>query len=47
MGGLAVWLLEVVPTQGEHVSFRGLKLTAHAVEERRVRELVVETIRRK
>jgi CBS domain containing-hemolysin-like protein len=47
MGGLAVHLMEVVPAQGEHVNFRGLKLTAHAVEERRVRELVVETLRRK
>ena len=47
MGGLAVSLLEVVPAQGEQVNFRGLKLTAHAVEERRIRELVVETIRRK
>lgn len=47
MGGLAVRLMEVVPAQGEHVNFRGLKLIAHAVEERRVRELVVETLRRK
>jgi len=47
MGGLAVSLLEVVPAQGDHVVFRGLKLTAQAVEDRRVRELLVETIKRR
>jgi CBS domain containing-hemolysin-like protein len=47
MGGLMVWLAEVVPAMGESVTFRGLKLTAQWVEERRVRELVVETVKRK
>jgi hypothetical protein len=35
-------LLEVVPTPGDNVSFRGLKLTAQVADERRVRELLVE-----
>ncbi|HMJ90975.1 MAG TPA: hemolysin family protein, partial [Candidatus Acidoferrum sp.] len=42
MGGLLVSLLEVVPGAGDSVLFRGLKLTAHTVEERTVRELIVE-----
>ena len=40
-------LAEVVPPMGESVTFRGLKLTAQWVEERRVRELVVEMVKRK
>jgi Mg2+/Co2+ transporter CorC len=47
MGGLVVSLMEVVPAQGEAVVFKGLKLTAQAVEDRRVRELLVETIKRR
>ena len=47
MGGLLVSLLEVVPAAGESVVFGGLKLTAQSVEERRVRELLVEPARRK
>jgi CBS domain containing-hemolysin-like protein len=47
MGGLMTSLMEVVPAMGESVMFRGLKLTAQWVEERRVRELVVEAVRRK
>src|SRR6185503_3427185 len=31
MGGLMVWLAEVVPAMGESVTFRGLKLTAQWV----------------
>lgn len=42
MGGLLTHLLGVVPAQGESAAFRGLKLTAHVVDERRVRELIVE-----
>ncbi len=42
MGGLLVKLLDVVPQAGESAVFRGLKLTAREVDERRVRELVVE-----
>jgi CBS domain containing-hemolysin-like protein len=47
MGGLMTSLMEVVPAMGESVLFRGLKLTAQWVEERRVRELMVEAVRRK
>lgn len=47
MSGLLVSLLEVVPAAGESVVFRGLRLTAQAVDERRVRELVVESAVRK
>jgi CBS domain containing-hemolysin-like protein len=42
MGGLLVKLLGVVPAAGETAACRGLKLTAHVVDERRVRELIVE-----
>jgi len=42
MGGLLVKLLGVVPAAGETAKYRGLKLTAHVVDERRVRELIVE-----
>lgn len=45
MGGLLMKLLDVVPATGEWAVFRGLKLTAHAVDERRVRELLVEQIK--
>lgn len=47
MGGLMVSIAEVVPAMGDSVMFRGLKLTAQWVEERRVRELIVETVKRK
>jgi putative hemolysin len=46
MGGLLMNLLEVVPAQGDSTTFRGLKLTARATDERRVRELLVETTNR-
>ena len=42
MGGLLSSLLDVVPGPGEAAVFRGLKLTAQATDERRVRELLVE-----
>jgi putative hemolysin len=42
MGGLLLTLIEVVPSPGESVNFRGLKLTAQATDERRVKELLVE-----
>jgi putative hemolysin len=45
MGGLLVHLVGVVPAQGESVMFRGLKLTAHVADERRVRELLVELVK--
>jgi putative hemolysin len=42
MGGLLVHLLEVAPAPGDSAIFRGLRLTAQATDERRVRELLVE-----
>ncbi len=45
MGGLLTSLLDVVPAIGESVAFRGLKLTAHVADERRVRELIVEVVK--
>lgn len=43
MGGLLVRELEVVPTAGQSATFRGLKLTAQIVDDRRVHELIAET----
>jgi putative hemolysin len=45
MGGLLTSLLEVVPGRGESATFCGLKLTAQAADERRVRELLVEVVK--
>ncbi len=45
MGGLLVHLLGVVPATGESATFNGLKLTAQVVDDRRVRELLVETVK--
>jgi putative hemolysin len=45
MGGLLMRLVDVVPKAGESASFRGLKLTASIVDERRVRELLVEQLK--
>jgi CBS domain containing-hemolysin-like protein len=42
MGGLLTSLLDVVPGPGESATFRGLKLTVHVADERRVREVLVE-----
>ncbi len=42
MGGLLTMLLHVVPGAGEATHFRGLKLTASRVDERVVREMIVE-----
>ncbi len=47
MGGLLVSLAEVVPSAGESVSYRGLRLIAQAVDERRVKELLVEIIKKR
>jgi CBS domain containing-hemolysin-like protein len=47
MGGLLIHLLEVVPAVGQSVVFRGLRLTAQKVDERRVLELLVEIVKRK
>ena len=45
MGGLLMHLLGVVPAAGETATFAGLKFTAQAVDERRVRELLVQQIK--
>jgi putative hemolysin len=42
MGGLLTSLLDVVPAPGESATYRGLKLTAQATDERRVKEVLVE-----
>jgi len=46
MGGLMVAERETVPVAGESVIFRGLKLTAVSADERRVRELRVEAVKK-
>lgn len=45
MGGLLAKLLDVIPAAGDTATFRGLKLTAQAADERRVRELLVEAVK--
>jgi CBS domain containing-hemolysin-like protein len=45
VGGLLAQLLNVIPAQGESATFRGLRLTAQAVDERRVREVLVEQVK--
>src|ERR1043166_3148960 len=47
MGGLMISLMEVIPAAGQSVVFRGLRLTAEVVSERRVRELLIEVVRKK
>lgn len=46
MGGLVVQLMEVIPLPGQSVRFSGLKLTVKQADERRVREILVEEIRK-
>ena len=43
VGGLIVNHLGVVPTAGESIMFRGFRLVASVVDERRVREVVMES----
>lgn len=45
LGGVLLKCLDVVPAAGEGATFRGLKLTAHVVDERRVKELLVEKVK--
>ena len=45
MGGLMMSRAEVVPKPGQSVTYRGLRLTALATDERRVREILVERTR--
>jgi len=46
MGGLLTAQLEVVPAPGESAVFRGLRLTAQNADERRVRQLLVEVLKK-
>ncbi len=43
MAGLAMFLADVVPAAGESFRYQGLRLTVQQADERRVRELLVET----
>ena len=45
MGGLLTHLRGVVPEAGESAAFRGLKLTAHVVDERHVLELMIQKLK--
>ena len=47
MAGLVLNELEVVPVQGESVTIDGLRLTVKAADERRIRELLVETVKKR
>ncbi len=47
LSGLLINELGVVPQAGQAAAFRGLRLTAQIADERRVRELWVEVIKRK
>lgn len=47
LGGLVVKQLGVVPAQGESTVFRNLRLTASTVDERRVREVLIETMKKR
>jgi CBS domain containing-hemolysin-like protein len=46
LGGLVLRQMEVVPAVGESVTFGGLKLTVLAADERRVKEVLVEVIKK-
>jgi putative hemolysin len=45
MGGLLTHMLGVVPNAGESATFHDLKLTAQIVDERRVRELLIQRLK--
>jgi putative hemolysin len=47
MAGLVLSLTEMVPASGESITFRGLRLTVQNADERRIRELLVEVMRKK
>jgi len=47
MSGLALQHFQVVPLPGESVVAGGLRLTVQAADERRIRELLVEVVRKK
>lgn len=43
MAGLVLWLADVVPGPGETFHHQGLRITVRQADERRIRELLVET----
>jgi Mg2+/Co2+ transporter CorC len=47
MAGLALHQFQVVPLPGESVTLGGLRLTVRAADERRIRELLVEIVKKK
>src|SRR5580658_3872932 len=47
MAGLVLHQLEVVPAQGDAVTIDGLRLTVQAADERRIRDLLVEAIKKR
>jgi CBS domain containing-hemolysin-like protein len=47
MAGLALKEFEVVPTIGESIVVSGLRLTVKAADERRIRELLVEAVKKR
>jgi putative hemolysin len=47
MAGLALQQFEVVPAAGESVTVAGLRLTVQAADERRIRELLVEAVKKR
>ncbi|MGP8201199.1 MAG: hemolysin family protein [Limisphaerales bacterium] len=47
MAGLVLNKLEVVPAQGDAVTIDGLRLTVQVADERRIRELLVEVVKKR
>jgi CBS domain containing-hemolysin-like protein len=47
MAGLALHYFQVVPLPGETIVAGGLRLTVQAADERHIRELLVEVVRKK
>ena len=47
MAGLVLNKLEVVPGAGDSVTIGGLRLTVQAADERRIRELLVEAVKKR
>jgi putative hemolysin len=47
MAGLALGQFEVVPAPGESVQVAGLRLTVQAADERRIRQLLVEVVKKR
>src|SRR5208283_5454083 len=47
MAGLALLQFEVVPAPGESVTVAGLRLTVQAADERHIRQLLVEAVKKR